>query len=378
MRKRYAAGNLLFISFLLLAVISCKTDSVNNNTQATNSTQVVPAIATPTQLGLYESDSSIYRGLFMAVSQIGTSTVDYGLLFDTGSGGMVIDATGVLPASMITATGFNFTGDSTIVDGITITSQTNVVEYGDDASSLDKVYGNLAYASVTVGDQQGTVVIKRLPFFIYYKAVDAKGNKYAAHEFDVFGVSSEYDISFNNGAYITSPFSYFDPGNGLTKGFKMAALGTSHFSLDGTFVPGVVTLGLTTADLSPSSGFTMSQLTFYAGDGYAPVIQTSITYNTNKTVSTQAIFDTGTEPYSYIEDKTATSSLTLLPQNSPVSVTTSSGFNYAYTTLAADNLTYVENPTTTGASVSIISLEYFLTGEYMLDYTNHRIGLKNN
>ena len=136
--------------------------------------QVTP-VATPTSLGLYETDSSIYKLLLIAVSNIGTQPVDYGLIYDTGSGGMVFDASGILPASMITSSGFNFTGDSTVVNGVTITSQTSIVEYGNDAASIDKVYGNLAYAPVTVGDQNGKIIIKRLPFFIYYKAVNASG-----------------------------------------------------------------------------------------------------------------------------------------------------------------------------------------------------------
>jgi hypothetical protein len=197
------------------------------------------------------------------------------------------------------------------------------------------------------------------------------------HYFDILGVSSQYDITFSNKAYITSPFSYFDPGTGLTKGFKMGALGTSHFSPDGAYVPGVVTLGLTASDLSPSSsGFTMSQLSFSNGNGYLPIIPANITYK-GKSTSTSVLFDTGTEPYSYIEDKTATG-ISLLAQNSAVNLVATSGFNYAYTTAAKENLTYIENPTTTGANVSIMSLEYFLTGGYMLDFTNHKLGLKNN
>ena len=361
----------LFVLALLALVVSCKKDKSNNGT--------TPTVATPTQIGIYESDSSIYKGLFVAISKIGTASMDNGLLFDTGSGGLVIDASGILPTSMITSTGFNFTGDSTVVSGITITNQTSVVQYGNDAASLDKVYGNLAYADVVIGDQGTKLTVKRLPFFIYYKAIDAKGNKFPAHEFDVFGVSSEYDISFSNGAYITSPFASYSVGTGLTQGFKMPALGTSNFSLYGTYVPNAITIGLTSSDLASSSGFTQHQLTFYPGDGYAPVINTTITYgSSNKTTATYAIFDTGTEPYSYIEDKTATSSIALLPSNTPVSVSTTSGFIYSYTTTPTENLTYIENPNSTGATISIISLEYFLTGQYMLDYTNHRIGLKNN
>ncbi|HVV55146.1 MAG TPA: hypothetical protein VHC47_07475, partial [Mucilaginibacter sp.] len=324
----------------LFAVSSCKKDS--NNSGGSN---VTPQ-ATPKKIGLYEADSSIYKELDIVISKIGTQSVQFGLVFDTGSGGMVIDAHGVVPASMLTSSGFNFTGDSTVVDGITITNKTNIVEYGDDANTIDKVYGNLAYASVTVGDQSGNIVVKRLPFFLYYKAVDSKGNSFDPHEFDVFGVSPQYDITFSGGAYITSPFSYYTPGTGLTSGFKMAALGPSNFSLNGTLVPDVITLGLTTSDLS-SSDFTMNQLSYYPGNGYVPYLPASITYN-GKTVSGTVIYDTGTEPYNYLEDNTAAKTITQLPENSSVSITTTSGFNYGYTTSATDYLTYVENPSSSG------------------------------
>jgi hypothetical protein len=371
MKKVYTIKSLLLITvaFLLLAIASCKKEKP--------SIQTTNVIATPTTLGLYESDSSIYKELDIAISQIGTQSIDYGLVFDTGSGGMVIDANGILPSSMIGRSGFKFAGDSTVVNGITITSQTSIIEYGADSTTTDKVYGNLAYASVTVGDQNGNIVIKRLPFFLYYKAVDPQGNPYEPHLYDTFGVSEEYDVTFSGNAYISSPFSYFDPGSGLTKGFKMAALGTNYFSYQGTYAPGVITLGLTSSDISSSSGFVMSKLYYFSGDGYAPVIPATITYN-GKSVSTEVIFDTGTEPYSYIEDPTFNGQTTLLPQNTPVAVAATSGFNYDYTISASDNLTYIENPNTSGGGVSIISLEYFLNNEYMLNFANHSLGLKNN
>ncbi len=361
----------IMLSFLLIAISACKKDKP---------IVVPPPVvdATPTQFGLYEADSSIYKLLITAVSKVGTYSVDYSMIFDTGSGGMVIDASGILPASMITSSGFTFTGDSTVVGGITITNQTSVIEYGDDAASTDKVYGNLAYAPVTIGDQDnGNISIKRLPFFIYYKAVNGSGTEYDPHEFDTFGVDSEYDLSFANNVNIQSPFSYFNAGTGLTSGVKMAALGTSNFSLDGTFVPGVITLGLTAADLSSSSGFSMTQLNYEAGDGYAPLIPATITYN-SKAVHTDIVFDTGTEPYSYIEDPTFTGGTTLLTAGSAITVATNSGFNDDFVTTATDNLTYVENPNTSGGGVSILGLEFFLNNEYMIDYTDHKLGLKNN
>jgi hypothetical protein len=379
MRETYSSKKLLFVSvsLLLLAIASCKKDN-NNQVKPTP----VVTNATPTTFGLYEADSSIYKLLYTYVSKIGTldvSNSDYALIFDTGSGGMVIDANGILPSSMITSTGFNLTKDSTVVDGITIYNQTSTIEYGDDANTTDKVYGNLAYASVTLGDENGNIVIKRLPFFLYYKAIHGNTNKpYTTHhDFDVLGVSPEYDVTFPNNAYITSPFSYFDPGTSLTKGFKMAALDTTNFSYEGTYVPGVVTLGLTASDLSSSSGFIMHQLTYQPGDGYAPFIPVSLTYN-NKTITTNAIFDTGTEPYSYLEDPTAADTTLFLPKNSSVSLSTTPGFSYSYTVTTTNNLTYVENPSVSQSNVSVISLEFFLSNEYMLDYTDHKLGLKNN
>jgi len=378
MRKRFTIKSLLLISlsFLLFAIASCKKDK-----------PVTPKVvdATPVKIGLYEqSDSIIYKILFIPVTKLGTQTLSTNfnaLVFDTGSGGMVIDAEGILPTSMITTSGFNFTGDSTVVDGITITNQTNTIQYGDDASTTSTVYGNLAYADVTVGDETGNVVIKRIAFLLYYKATDSKGNSYPSHEFDVFGVNPEYDIPIgrNSTVAIESPFTYYTPGTGLTKGFKMGALGTSNFSSANEIpiTPGVITLGLTAADLASSSDFTTSTLEYNANEGANPYLPATITYN-SKSISANVLFDTGTDPYNYIEDNTAANTITQLPANTPVKVLLTTGFDYSFTTTSTDYLTQVENPNTSTDPITILSLEYFLNNEYMLDYTDHTLGLKNN
>ncbi len=371
MAKKYSYKSaILLVTLAAFFIASCKKDNNSNNTP-----KVVDA--TPAKIGVYEADSSIYKLVFVDVTKVGNQSIDYGLIFDTGSGGMVLDGTDIVPKTMMSSSGFSFTGDSVVVNGITITNQKDTIEYGDDNNSTTKVYGNLAYAPVTIGDADGNIQIKRLPFFLYYKGVNADGTVAEPHDFDLLGVSPEYDLTFANNAYITSPFGYYDPGTGLTKGFKMAALGTSHFSLEGTYVPGVITVGLTASDLSTSSGFTMHQLKFYTGDGYIPYLPATITYN-NKSVSTYVLFDSGTEPYSYIEDKSASGTYSALAPNSTVTVSTSVGFTYNYTVSSTDNLTYVENPNTTGGQVSIVSLEYFLNNEYMLNLSTYQLGLKNN
>jgi hypothetical protein len=377
MLKKYTKNSLLYGTLITLLVIaSCKKD---NTTTATTTTTT--STGAQISLGLYEqADSGIYKTLFMVVAQVGTVTLNSeynGLIFDTGSGGLVLDAHDILPASMITTTGFNFTGDSTIVDGITITNQTSTIEYGDDNATDAIVYGNLAYASVEIGEPADkTITIQRVPFFLYYKSTQA-GTPLPTHEFDVLGVNSEFDKTFPSGVSIGSPFAYYNPGTGFTKGFKMNALGTSNFSSadEIPLTTGVVTVGLSTADIASASGYKFTTLTYNATDGAVPILTSTITYN-SKSVSGYVVFDTGTDPYNYLEDNTAAKTTTQLAAGSAVSITTTpSEFNYPFTVSATDYLTYVENPSVSGTNVSILSLEFFLNNGYLIDYPDHKLGL---
>ncbi len=374
---------LFAIAFLLLFIASCKKDK---------QTTPPPVMATPKKVGLYElkqsnSDNSISRVLVMVIPEIGTKKLNQSieLVFDTGSGGLVIDANEVLPSSMITPSGFNFTGDSTVVDGITITNQKNTIVFGDDANTTNTVYGNLAYANVTLGDQADNIVVKRIPFFLYYKVVNSGGSSnFDKGDFDVFGVSDQFDITFNNGVSVYSPLNYYEPGTGLTKGFKMPALGTDNFTTSGAYVPGVITLGLTPDDLSSSSGYTMTHLSLQNDGSYSPDIASTVTYNGKQVTNSQnrsqvyVLFDTGTIPYSYIQDYSGPNSLTLVPTNSKVTIKTNSGFNYTYTITDTDYITYVENPNQSREDTTIFGIEFFLENSFLLDYAHHTLGVKNN
>jgi hypothetical protein len=358
----------LFTLAILALLSSCKkADTV----QPISAAQTVAATPLAT-IGLVEYSQGQYKRIFIPITKIGTQTINYYGVFDTGSTGMTIDASGLIPASMITSSGIQFTGDSINVNGITITSKTSIMSYGD-ATSTTKEYGNLAYAPVTIGDQNGNITTKRIPFFMYYKIVNTTtGVQAAVHSADIFGVGPGTSYA---SSLIASPLSYFTMGTGQTSGFKLATLSSSNFSTTGTYVGGLLTIGLINADLT-STGFIMHPLTFATSGGYSANIPATITYGF-QTVAAQVLFDTGTPSITIIEDKTATG-IGPLPANTKVTLTTNKGFTYSYNTSGTGNLTSIENPNITGDFRTIFAIDFFITNEILTDYTNHQIGLKNN
>lgn len=356
--------NLICCALITIIVSSCKKDKA-----------VTPVVITPLKtLGLYQYASGTNKRVFIPITKVGTQTVSYYGIFDTGSTGLTLDADGILPSSMITTSGFVFSGDSVNVNGITVTSKQAVMSYGDLTNTV-KEYGNLAYAPITIGDANGNITTKRIPFFLYYKIVNTTtGVQYAAHSSDVFGVGP--GTSYASTA-IASPLSYFDLSTGLTSGFRLAVLNSANFNSTGPYVASLLSIGLTPSDLATAGGFIMHPLTYATTGGYSPNIPATITYS-GKSIAAQVLFDTGTPSISVIENKLETNGLGNLPASSVVSITTNKGFVYTYTTTSTSNLTAIQNPNISGDYRTIFSIDFFTQNEYLIDYTNHQIGLKNN
>jgi hypothetical protein len=387
MKNKYLPLYLQLICVSLITVVaSCKKDKTTNKTN-------IITTPTATSIGLFEYKDSVdandvYYRILIPITKVGAQTVNYDGVFDTGSAGLTLDAQGIIPVSMVTTNGFNFVGDSTVVNGVTITSTKAVMEYGDKISGTN-VYGNVAYTSITIGDPaSGNVTIKRVPFFLYYKVVDLLNGDSTTetihHTADIFGVSPEYSYASK---LIQSPLSYYTPGTGLTNGFKLAKLIKSDFTNAGVYEQSLLTIGLTSSDLS-SSGFIMHNYSssYTTSDGYSPDIPGTITYtykdvNNNtitNTLSATFLFDTGTPQTSIIEDSKATQLIGNLPAGSTVTLKTQDGFSYTYTTATTTNVTEVQNPRNTDDYRTIFSLEFFTDNEFLTNYTGYEIGLKNN
>lgn len=352
----------LFGLTMAIFFVSCKKDNGVIN--------IKPGTVT---LGLYQYQSGNYKRIFLPITKVGTQSVNYYSVFDTGSAGLTIDAEGILPASMITTNGIQVPGDSVVVNGITVTSKTSVMSYGD-ATGLFKEYGNIAYTTLTLGDANGNTNIKRIPIFLYYKVVKVSTNEtMPAHSVDIFGVAPGYSYA---SPLIQSPLSYMDVSADLKKGFKLALLNRNGFTSAGTYMAGLLTIGLSNQDVS-SQGFILHPLSYTTKGGYSPNIPATITYNGTSTQA-QVLFDTGNPMQTIIENRQETNALGNLPANSTVNVTTNKGFSYTYITSGTSNFTLIQNPNNSEDYRSIFSIDFFIDNEYLTNYTDHEIGLKRN
>lgn len=311
------------------------------------------------------------KKLTISVSNIGVVAVNKDVTVSTIGAGVEMDANGILPASMITGSGITFSGDSVNYNGITVTNKTFMVTHGDLLSST-KLYGNLAYATITFGDGTSPMVVtQRIPFFLYYKAVEPSGNMLAAHAADLFGIGP----GSNNGSkYITSPLSYLPVSGGQLSGFKLSMV---NFNSNNT-QSALLTVGLTPADLEPATGFNLHPLSPLVGGGYANYITGTIVYNGTTFIGPMA-FSTGYTSVSIIQDTKFTGgTYTSLAANASVRIVTNNGFNYLYTVSNSANATVIEAPTNSGENRSIFGIDFFTQNEFLVDYTDHQIGLKNN
>ncbi|OCX52384.1 hypothetical protein BEL04_13020 [Mucilaginibacter sp. PPCGB 2223] len=310
------------------------------------------------------------KKLTLSVSALGTASVQKDVTLSTISAGLDMDASGLLPASMIGSSGFIFTGDSVIYNGITITNKTGIVTHGDMLNAT-KLYGNLAYATVAFGDGSGPqITTKRIPFFLYYKAVDQSGNPVPAHGADLFGIAHGYS---NGNKLIASPLTYLPVSGDLISGFKLSMV---NFNISQGAC--ILTIGLTPADLEASNGFNLHPLSVLAGGaGYANYINGTIVYN-GTSLSGPVAFSTGYTSASVIQDPKYTGTgYSALATGSTVRIVTSNGFNYIYTISNSAYTTVIENPASSGENRSIFGIDFFTQNEFLVDYTNHQIGLKN-
>ena len=343
-----------------------------------------PTISSPVTLDLIpaQNQNPGDRRVYLPITRIGSTAMNLITVFDSGSEGLVLQGSAVFPAQYIADTGMVInSADSAIINGITVTSTKVVSVYGDPPATRS-FYGNIAYAQVTFGDQNGSIQSERMPFVVIYKGIDNQTQDTVPLDASSNGIAGVYSTGFDPSvtlvttrAGVKSPFNYFNYTGGLDAGIATAPFSqvgwTNTPSNTGFPATRLLTVGLT-SDMEAGYAF-QSQL-LDAGNAFDPDVVGSFTYNGTTLSNSLILFDTGT-PVGYTLYNGSAGGSSTLASGTSVQLTTQSGFSYAYT---ADNALFQTTVTSTGQQRCILGIDFFLNNSLLLDYTMHYIGLKGS
>jgi hypothetical protein len=372
-----------------------------------NSAPAAPITTTgaPMTLDLYPNESSENPArLTVMITAVGSVPVSMPLGFDTGSAGITLYAPSIFPASMLGANGFIFPSGETQMSygGITVTDQQGTRLYGSVFDNRNE-NGNLGFATVTFGDANGEVTTQTMPVFLYYSITDNQTGTLVPEPvqqgwFGVADTSGTIVIPDSvepaagypacspasvGTCYVVSVLKYIGYAGGVNAGFSLAptAIQTCDIATPGSCTPApVLTLGLNS---SLEAGYTTQSLVCppngYIGPadiaGY-PVCQKTI-LNTvisalGETVTGYSLFDSGTAEMQ-ISTPAGSNFPLIIPADTTVTFTQSSGFEYSYTSGTGYFDTVVEPGTTT---VNIIGIGFFTTNSLFIDFKTGTEGWK--
>ncbi len=363
----------------------------------------------PVTVNLYPVQSSAAGSrLFVFVTAVGETPVNMPLAFDTGSAGITLYAPDIFPQSMVTSSGFVFTGTqaSFSYGGITVLNQQGRRVFGGAAAGHTQV-GNLGYATVSFGDSASELTTAVMPVFLYYQILDnATGQPVPVPpERGWFGVHDGANLIDEGTAappegypacgpdslgscYVASVLKYLEFGAGLHAGFLLhpAPLQVCDITVPGDCRPvPLLSVGLSAASRAM---FSASELTCppqgYAGPAaiagfavcQAAIADALITVGGSEPGvlgGDSVVFDTGT-PYMSFAVPPGSTFPGRVPLNAPVTVATPSGFDYTFTAgppygsgpLTPESINVMLGATTTQ---SIIGIGFFTAHAFYIDFT---------
>ncbi|SEW51527.1 hypothetical protein SAMN04488122_4286 [Chitinophaga arvensicola] len=349
-----------------------------------------PEISQPTPLNLLMvKDGGYTDRLLLGITQLGLKKVELKTVFDTGSEGLVLDAKAVLPGEMVTPDGIDLRGRRVMtLDGITITAIKDSTSYGD-APNNRMYYGQIAYTTVTLGDNTHEVTTRQMPVFLIYRGVKLLTGEEAAIDHDsivngICGVENVHPLSEEVATarkYMKSPFAYLNYRRGVYAGIQLSATGSAdhpqvvsqHNNRVICAAP-LLQVGLTN---SMEDGYILQQKKMKNNSHVlSPMVVGKLRINGMETTG-DILFDSGTKRGGSIADMNSFSDNSyVLDDQTQVSFTAREGFRYSFVADKKNRkITMVPN-NTDRLKRSVWGLWFFINNNFIIDYSNYLIGIK--
>lgn len=338
----------------------------------------IESIVSPVRINLMpgQNRKTLGRRLYLPIRYIGTAKVKLKVVFDTGSQGLILDAKRLLPASLVADTGIVIGDkDSLVLNGITVTRTKTKSRYGGTRSYA----GNIAYASIVIGDKMGQVRTKKMPFILVYHGVydlTGKPAQVDQHCDGIAGVSSGGEMKVGlvlKRENVVSPFNYLSFGNRVEAGFILAPLDRVKWervsSMEGKSAVPLLTVGITEQE---KEGFVLHRQQTLNGRFY-PYVKGIISYSGLVISPSYVLFDSG-NPAGGVIYEPDTAKKGRLNAGVAIRFVSDEGAIYDYAANNSDYKTTLDSRKS--KSVSIIGISFFLEHSFMLNYSSHTIGIK--
>jgi hypothetical protein len=356
----------IIFSLTLLLLISTKTNSTPVKNEDPNNTLNHPV----TLNLLVKKKNNTSKRLILPIVQIGSKRFKLNTTFDTGSQGLVLNASRVLPAEMITQDGITMNGQSSItINGIRITDIQDSCAYGAIKEKKRRYFGQIAYATVTLGDESNNVTTREMPFLLVYKGIvifTQQPAKVDPVNDGICGVLSSYVSNDDNATsrkQLKSPFDYVSYSGDLNAGIELDPINDYIYGnvKDGMYPVPMLKIGITDR---MESGLHIYEQKRLKNGSYSSTATTDVQCN-GLAIKTNVLFDTGTPGCTYLYNPAFTSVSDVQPGTEMQF--NLKDFSYKY---------YVDarHKTVSGpGNRTILPLVFFNDHHYLLDYQNHLI-----
>jgi hypothetical protein len=313
----------------------------------------------------YPGNPPNIRMLYVRLLALGDHKVDVPLLFDTGSVGITVECAAVLPVRYCSTEGIKI--DKPLeLDGLTVTTQQTVAQYG----TYDE-YGNVAYAKVGFGSREHMIsTSERIPILIRYKQVRRATGEIVGGPLwskGMFGVSP---VGFMAGGLLRSPMGMIDVPPGQHKGYRLSPVGAAWkicTNEEGN-CPQVAALYVG-IDQAAKKDFTLAKLQKLPSEHYFPFVHSCVAWQQEK-VCRPTIYDTGNSTI-MIAGQPPKGTTALLPIGTEVMATVPDGAPWRFTVRYQPEVEFVPH-----MDINLIGIRYFETNSLLVDLDTQEIGFR--
>lgn len=326
--------------------------------------QATTSLTVPLIKQEYPGNPPDIHTVYVPIRSVGNRRVGFPILLDTGSAGMTIECSLVLPKSLCSVDGIRIDRELEL-DGVTVTTQQIVSRYG----TYDE-YGHLAYAEVAFGDADRPVRTQRMPLLIRYKKVCRTTGEIVGGPLWPKGIFGVAPVLGQVDGLLVSPIDQVGLPDGLHRGFHLSPFGETWAICTNELgdCPTVDALHIGLDDNIRAS-FEMAPLRASPSRHYRPFVDSCLDWPGNR-VCAPTLYDTGNATIAIAGRPPVGSGMTL-PRGTEIVLTGPAASSWQFKARDTNEVEFSPH-----SDIHLIGVRYFETNSLLIDLETREIGFR--